>query len=79
MRCVPVRDALSPITRVDARDVGGLGAAGIVDALFDDMLIILTANGILDRILCFVCSEPRTASVPTALAKEKVQRFKCHE
>lgn len=39
MRCVPVREALSAITRVDAREVGGFGAAGIVEALFEDDIL----------------------------------------
>ena len=40
MRCVPVREALSAITRVDEREVGGLDAAGIVDALFEDDILV---------------------------------------
>ena len=43
MRCVPVREALSAITRLEAREVGGLGAAGIVDALFEDDIATLLA------------------------------------
>ena len=50
MRCVPVREALSAITSVDARDVGGLGAAGIVEALFeDDILKVLVVRAELTK------------------------------
>lgn len=45
MRCVPAREALSPITSVDAREVGGLGVAGSVEALFeDDILAALSVS-----------------------------------
>ena len=35
IRCVPVREACSAMAREDARDVGGLGSGGIVEALFE--------------------------------------------
>jgi hypothetical protein len=46
MRCVPVREALSAITRVDAREVGGFGAAGIVEALLEDDISIFLSVAI---------------------------------
>jgi hypothetical protein len=55
IRCVPVREALSAITRVDAREVGGLGAAGIVEALFEeDIVIPLTRKTVVleERLYC---------------------------
>ena len=38
IRCVPVREACSAIMREDARDVGGLGGAGMVEARLEDIL-----------------------------------------
>lgn len=57
MRCVPVREALSAITRVDARDVGGLGAAGIVEALFEEDIFKFAParTGIDERL--FLCGQ----------------------
>jgi hypothetical protein len=40
MGCVPVREACSAMVREDARDVGGLGGTGIVEARFEDMVPI---------------------------------------
>ena len=37
-----MREACSAIVKVEARDVGGLGGAGIVEALFEED--ILTVN-----------------------------------
>jgi hypothetical protein len=34
---------LSAITRVEAREVGGLGPAGIVEAFFEDDIVTLLA------------------------------------
>lgn len=36
IKCVPVSEACSAMTKVGAREAGGLGAAGIVEARFDD-------------------------------------------
>lgn len=38
IRCVPVREACSAMVREDAREVGGLGGAGIVEARLDDIV-----------------------------------------
>lgn len=44
MRQVPVKDAWSAMIRVDAREVGGLGAVGIVEVrLEDDILVVRRA------------------------------------
>jgi len=40
MRCVPVREACSAMIRDDAREVGGLGGAGMVEARLDDIVLI---------------------------------------
>lgn len=41
MRFVPVRDAFSAMTRVDARDVGVLGPEGILETRLDDDIVIV--------------------------------------
>lgn len=41
MRWVPVREACSAIMRVEARVVGGLGAAGMVEARLEDIFNIV--------------------------------------
>jgi hypothetical protein len=38
MRCVPVSEACSAMVREDAREVGGFGGAGIVEARLDDIV-----------------------------------------
>jgi len=41
MGCVPVRDAFSAITRLEEREVGGLGAGGIVEVrLLEDIVLL---------------------------------------
>lgn len=40
MRCVPVREACSAIMRVEAREVGGLGARGRVEARLVDIVVV---------------------------------------
>jgi hypothetical protein len=52
MRCVPVNEACSAMTREDARDAGGLGAGGIVEGRFEDILVVIgcvIGNGYLWR------------------------------
>jgi len=39
MRYVPVREACSAMTSEDARDVGGLGGSGIVEARFEEAIV----------------------------------------
>jgi hypothetical protein len=41
MRCVPVREACSAMIRDDARDVGGLGGAGMVEARLEDIVPVI--------------------------------------
>jgi len=43
MRCVPVKEAFSAITRVDATEVGGLGAEGIVGARLEDDIAVVAS------------------------------------
>jgi len=40
MRCAPVSEACSAIMREDARDVGGLSGAGMVEARLEDILAV---------------------------------------
>ena len=51
MRCVPVNEACSAMTREDERDVGGLGAGGIVDCRFEEDILVdrMIENRYLDR------------------------------
>lgn len=44
IRCVPLSEAWSAMMSVGARDVGGLGTAGIVEARFEDDIL---------RVACF--------------------------
>jgi len=41
MRCVPVKEACSAMTREDERDVGGLGAGGMVDCRFEEDILVV--------------------------------------